>query len=50
MTEGYAEFLRRVHEQDVAKGQALHRPGVCDVCDAAESQTFEREEVDGNQD
>jgi hypothetical protein len=31
--ESYPEFLRRVHAEDVERGQGQHKPGQCAVCD-----------------
>jgi hypothetical protein len=36
MPESYPEFLARVHRQDVEAGKpVMHKPGVCETCDAA---------------
>lgn len=31
--ESYADFIARVHRQDVEQGKAMHRPGQCKTCD-----------------
>jgi hypothetical protein len=36
MTETYREFLDRVHRQDIAKGQGIHKQGDCALCDERE--------------
>lgn len=36
VSESYPEFLARVHREDVEAGRpVMHRPGVCETCDAA---------------
>jgi hypothetical protein len=37
--ETYEEFLARVHRQDVENQRAMHKPGVCPVCDEARGKS-----------
>jgi hypothetical protein len=50
MTEGYREFLDRVHRADVEAGRAMHKDGDCSICDSARKSDYQGENDAGTND